>query len=117
MPDAFNHFFIYRAGAVTPLSRDRALSFRVPGRQVLPSFLESSKPWDTAGCCSLQKQPPEGRAIVEPLFGSEHSEAQHETRESQDHGWGGKGAWSSSRSTPSMGRGIFHEVAPSSIQP
>lgn len=64
MPDVFNHLFLLAErqsrspslhSAGTELCRSSAWEISAP-------FLESSKAWDTAGCCLLQNSPPrEGR--------------------------------------------------------
>lgn len=111
LPDALNHlFFLGELQIRSHHSTQRGQSSAVPSAweisaPFLPGVIKSlGRSW----LLLAAKQPPEGRATAEPLFGSEHREAQHETRESQHHGLGGKGPWSSSRSTPSKGSDTFY---------
>lgn len=111
MPDAFNHlFFLGELQSRSHHSTQRGQSSAIPSAwEISAPFLPGViKTLGHSWLLLAAEQPPEGRATAEPLFGSEHSETQHETRASQDHGLGGKGPRSLSHSTPSIGRGTFH---------
>lgn len=112
MADAFNHlFFLGELQSRSCHSTQQGQSSAVPSAwQISAPFLPGViKTLGHSWLLLAAEQPPrEGQlqSLCLALNTARHSPKPEHP--SQEHGLAGKGSWSWSRSTPSMGRRIFH---------